>query len=224
LEIGRIRLLGSVNIGLYAKASNSILLYHADILRRKVDQLVSDLKVRPVPIKPLNTRVISPFVAMNSRGLVISRHVDADLKENIVKAIGGLDLKLVELDVKHTAIGNLIAMNDRAALVSPILPSRVRRIIADELDVEVSSMTIGRASYVGSLLAVNNHGGLVAPIVKDDELDFIRSLFRVDVYTGTVNNGDPFVSAGMILNDNAIYVGENTIGRELMVISQAFGG
>jgi len=222
LEINRLKILGSVNIGLYAKANNNFLIYYSGITSRKVKKLINGLKVEPIPIKPLNTRIISPFIALNSRGLIISRYLDLDLKDNIKSAIKGKDLELVELDTKYTAIGNLVIINDHAALTSPILPNRVRREIADKLDVEVSSITIGRFSYIGSLMVVNNIGGLAAPVIKEDELNFIRSLFKIDVLTGTVNNGIYFVSSGIILNDKAIYVGENTVGRELLLISQAF--
>jgi len=222
LEINRLKILGSVNIGLYAKANNNFLIYYSGITSRKVKTLINGLGVEPIPIKPLNTRVISPFIALNSRGLIISRYLDLDLKDNIKNAIKDKDLELVELDTKYTALGNLVIINDHAALTSPILPSRVRKEIADKLDVEVSSVTIGRFSYIGSLMVVNNIGGLVAPVIKEDELNFIRSLFKIDILTGTVNNGIYFVSSGIILNDKAIYVGENTVGRELLLISQAF--
>lgn len=222
MEISKLKILGSVNIGLYAKASNNFLIYYSDITSRKIKKLIEGLNVSPIPVKPLNTRVISPFLSLNSRGIVISRHLDLDLKENIKEAIKDKDIKLVELDTKYTAIGNLIVMNDRAALVSPILPNKIRKVIADELDIEVSTITIGRFSYIGSLMVVNNLGGLVAPVVKNDELSFIQSLFKIDILTGTINNGIYFISSGIILNDKAIYVGENTVGRELLVISQAF--
>lgn len=223
MEINKIRFLGSVNIGLYAKASNYILLYYAGIIKRRLNEIVSGLEVTPIPVRPLNTRVISPFIVLNNRGVLISKYMDPDFKENIKMSIKDKGVNYVELDVKYTAIGNLIVVNDKAALVSPIIPYKIRKTISDELDVEVSAMTIGRASYVGSLMIVNNKGGLVAPFIKDDEYDYIKSLFNINLSAGTINNGIPFISSGIILNDKAIYVGDDTVGRELLVISQAFG-
>lgn len=224
MEIIRIKILGSVNIGLYAKATNKYLIYYSDIVKRKVNKLINKLGVYGLPIKPVNTRVISPFVAANSYGMVISKYVDLDIKENIKRMADEFNLNIVELDVKYTAIGNLIAMNDKTAIVSPLISHKARREIADILDIEIISTTIGRASYIGSLLMINNKGALAAPIIRDDELDVIKSFLNVDVYMGTVNNGIQFISSGLIANDKVVFVGENTVGRELFVISQAFGG
>jgi len=224
LEIIRIRLLGSVNIGLYAKATNKYLIYHSDIVRRRVEKLLSKLDVLGLPVKPINTRVISPFIAVNSRGIIISKYTYPDIKESIKNVAIEHGLELVELDTKYTAVGNLIIINDNAALVSPIIPTSSRKLIADRLDVEVSCATIGRTSYIGSLLVANNHGALAAPIIRDDELEIIKSVLHVDIYTGTVNNGIQFISSGLIANDKVVFVGEDTVGRELFVISQAFGG
>jgi translation initiation factor 6 (eIF-6) len=34
----------------------------------------------------------------------------------------------------------------------------------------------------------------------------------------------PFISSGLVVNDKGIIVGEDTVGRELFVLTQAFGG
>ena len=224
MEVLRIKLLGSVNIGLYAKATNRFLFYHADIIKRKVDTLIEKLGVEGVPLKPTNTRIVSPFFAANDAGIVLSKYVYPDIRESLIEAAKVCKLNIVELDTKYTAVGNLVILGDRVALVSPLIPHAARKLIADALNVEVACITIGRTSYIGSLLVVNSKGGLAAPIIRDDELDIIQSLLKVNVYTGTVNNGIQFISSGLIANDRVIFVGEDTVGRELFVISQAFGG
>ena len=224
MEIVRISLLGSVNIGLYVKATSHYFIYHSDILARKVKVLRNMLGVEGIPIKPLNTRVVSPFIAGNKYGVIISRYVDSDLLYNVKESMEKNGLKVVVLDTKYTALGNLTVFNDKYALVSPIIPIEVRRVIADELDVEVAACTIGRASYIGSLLVVNNKGGLVSPSIREDEHIFIESFLKINVFSGTINSGVPFISSGLVVNDNGIVVGEDTVGRELFVLTQAFGG
>lgn len=224
MEIVRISLLGSVNIGLYVKATNHYFIYHSDIVKRKVRVLKETLSAEAIPIKPLNTRVISPFIAGNKNGVVISRYVDSDFLHNIKESLEGSGLKVVVLNTKYTALGNLTVFNDHSAVVSPIIPIEVRKVIADELDVEVAACTIGRASYIGSLLVVNNGGGLTSPTIREDEHQFIESFLKINVLSGTINSGTPFISSGLIVNDNGMVVGEDTVGRELFVLSQAFGG
>jgi translation initiation factor 6 len=224
LEIARISILGSVNIGLYIKATNKYFLYHSEILERKIKTLNKFLRTDGIPIKPLNTRVISPFIAGNKDGVIISKYADGDLLTNIKNSMKDHGLKTVVLDTKYTALGNLTVFNDRYALVSPLIPINARRLIADELGVEVAACTIGRASYIGSLLVINNKGGLVSPVIRDDELEFIESFLKINVFSGTINSGVPFISSGLVVNDKGIIVGEDTVGRELFVLTQAFGG
>lgn len=218
----RIKIFGGDYIGLYAKASNSYILYHSAIPKRKVAILEEELDASPHPVHLINTLIISPFIAGNRNGVVIPYLFEEYAKDELIKSLKSIDINIGVLKSKYTSLGNLILANDMGAVVSPIIPISSRKTISDILDVEVVPGTIGRFSYTGSLSISNSHGILVAPIIRDDEKMIIEDTLKTPLYTGTINGGVEFISSGIVVNDNGVVVGSATTGRELMTISQAF--
>jgi translation initiation factor 6 len=185
--------------------------------------LEEELGASPVPIHLVNTLIISPFLVGNSSGVLIPRLFESYAREELIKSLRKLGINFGVIENKYTSLGNLILANDRGGVVSPILSISSRRSVAEVLDVEVVTTTIGRFSYVGSLAVSNNRGVLAAPVLKDDESKVIEDVLGIPIYTGTVNGGVEFISSGVVANDRGVVVGAATSGRELMVISQAFG-
>ena len=218
----KIKVFGGDYIGLYVKASNAYLLYHSSIPIQKINLLKKELHVPALPVYLVNTLIVSPFLAGNKNGLVIPYLLEDYARESLVNSLRELDINIGIIRDKHTSLGNLILANDRGAVVSPIMSISSRKLISDVLDVEVTTSTIGRFSYVGSLAVSNNAGTLIAPVVKDDEKIIIEDVLKTSLYTGTINGGVEFISSGTVVNDNGVVVGTATTGKELMMISQAF--
>jgi len=191
-------------------------------MRRKVKAIENELKVSPIPVYLVETLITSPFIIANSNGVIIpdifERYALEVLSENMKEL--GVNLEIVES--KYTALGNIVLANDQGAVVSPIVSHKIRKTISDILDVEVASTTIGRCSYVGSLAAVNNKYGIASPSIKDDEKNLIEDILDIKIYNGTVNGGIELPSIGLIVNDKGIIVGEDSDGKELMLISAVF--
>jgi translation initiation factor 6 len=219
----RLKVFGSDNIGLYIKASNSFFLYHSSIPDKKIREVESELETIPVPVYLINTLILSPFIVCNNNGVILPYLFEEYAKEELVRRLKNLDINIGVIKEKYTSLGNLVLANDKGAIVSPILSLSARKMIADTLDIEVISSTIGRFSYVGSMAVSNNNGVLASPVAKDDEIRMIEDVLKVSLYTGTINGGIEFVSSGIVANDNGVVVGSSTTGRELMIISQAFG-
>ena len=50
----------------------------------------------------------------------------------------------------------------------------------------------------------------------------ISNILGVNVEPATINGGTPFVSSGMLTNNNAIVVGNLTTGPEIMMLTRVF--
>ena len=87
--------------------------------------------------------------------------------------------------------------------------------IEDALDVEVMRGTIAGLKTVGSAAVITNRGGICHPKVKDEELEFLNSLFKIDIVLGTANYGTPLVGACIIANSKGAITGNTTTGIEL---------
>jgi translation initiation factor 6 len=191
-------------------------------MKRKVKAIEKELKASPIPVYLVETLITSPFIIANSNGVVIPNIFEKYALDALSKSLMEIDINLGVVESKYTALGNIVLANDHGAIVSPVVSHKIRKTISDVLDVEVASTTIGRCSYVGSLAAVNNKYGIVSPSIKEDEKSLIEDILDIKIYSGTVNGGIELPSIGLIVNDNGIVVGEDSDGRELMLISTVF--
>ena len=134
-----------------------------------------------------------------------------------------LDMNIEIIKSKNTALGNLILTNDKGALISTEL-KEFKKDIEDVLNVEVEVGTIAELPTVGSNAEVTNKGCLAHPLVDDDELEFLKGLFKVEyIGKGTANKGTTSVGDCIIANSKGAIVGGDTTGPELLMIEDALG-
>ena len=60
------------------------------------------------------------------------------------------DLNVKILDTKHNALGNLICVNDKGGVISPIIEKGFIKEIEDVLDIEVIQKNVAGFHQVGS--------------------------------------------------------------------------
>jgi translation initiation factor 6 len=178
--------------------------------------------VLDVPV--LNTRIygtnlVGLFCQGNSNGILLPYFVsDEDLRKvgDFARDFG---LNVGKVNDKHTALGNLIACNDRGALVSPLIEEDT---IGDVLGVEVVKTRIANSNETGSCITATNKGFL-AHNDAENQLNEIGNVLKVKGLCGTVNYGFPFVKSGVIANSNGYLAGMRTSGIELGRIEDALG-
>ena len=134
------------------------------------------------------------------------------------------DLNVLVLNDDHTAIGNLILANDKAAIISPSIPKRFQKKIEEVLGVETIRRKIANLSYVGSLGVVTNKGLLLYRDVSEEEFNELKKFFKVRYANiGTANLGSPYVGSCIIANSKGVIVGEKTTPVEMERIIEALG-
>ncbi len=184
-----------------------------------------DIDVLGVPVlrtKLYGTNLVGLFCAGNSNGLLLPYFV-YESKITLIKEFfkeNDVDVNIGTLEGKYTALGNLVACNDKAALVSPLIKSV--KVVEDILGVEVVREGVGGHDEVGACCVVTNKGFVCHPDAES-ELDNLRKLFKVSGDVGSVNFGFPFVKSGLIANSNGFLVGSKTTGIELGRIDDSLG-
>ncbi len=166
------------------------------------------------------TGLIGMFCCGNSNGVLLPYFTEEKELRNFKTSLGEYDVKTGVLKDDCTAIGNLIACNDKSAIVSPLVKDI--KTIKDVLDVEVVKKTVGGHNEAGACLAVTNKGFLAHPNAEE-ELSELESILGVKGLAGSVNCGFPFVKSGLIGNSKGYLTGMKTTGIELGVIDDAFG-
>jgi len=202
---------GDVNIGLYGKASDKLFVCSFE------EELSSILNVPQKRISIGGTEFIGLFSAMNSNGIILPFIT----KDEEIKEIRKLGLDIHVLKEKFTAIGNLMVVNDRGAIVSELVSKKSLKSIEDVLKVEAVQASLASSKIVGSVCFVTNKGAIIHREASEEDIELVRNVLKVEVERGSVNFGSPFVASGIIANSYGALIGSKTSGYELDVILRA---
>ncbi len=198
-------------IGLFGLATDKYSLLSVNFPKIEV------LKVPEVRMRIYGTGLLGLFCAGNSHGLLVPNFVSKETLAFLKKSLKDVNVGVVKGN--YNAIGNLIAANDKAAIISEKID---RQIAADTLDVEVVQKKIGSHDEVGSCCVATNRGFLAHPDAEH-ELKDLTDIFKVQGNVGSVNFGFPFPKAGLIANSNGYVAGKTSSGIELGRIDEVLG-
>ncbi|HIQ50278.1 MAG TPA: translation initiation factor IF-6 [Nanoarchaeota archaeon] len=210
MKFKKININGDPNIGLRGFATDSYALIGCEIPE------VSILKTEIYIIKIAQTELSGIFAAGNSNGVILPKIAE----KNEIAQLKNLDLNILILDTKETAIGNLILCNDKGCVISPLLKNNLKEIESC-LGCETIVSTIAGLSITGSCGIATNKGCLLHRDVKEEEAELIEDVLKVKVDIGSVG-GSPFVKSGIIANSYGLLIGDHATGPELERIFEVF--
>jgi len=158
-------------------------------------------------------------MVLNNHGILLPKTSSPDEIANLRKHT---DLNVKMLDTKHNALGNLICVNDKGGVISPIVEKEYIKEIEDVLDIEVIQKRIAGFHQVGAVMKANNLGGIIHPEADEEDIKNYSNILGVNIEPTTINGGIPFDSSGMLANSHAVVVGNLTNGPEIMMLTRAF--
>jgi len=211
-------IVGSASIGVYALATENIVLIPRMVPLEKAQEYADWLKTKLLYTSIGGSVLGGALVCANSNGMVLPNYIRQEELEAIKSVFDG-NIKIME--TKKTAYGNLVLASDKGAVVDPRFKENEITLIADALDVEVVPTEIAGLPYVGSLATATNKGVLAHPMLKDEERKTLESVFKVPVDVGTINCGVPYVGTGLLANSHAAVAGSMTTGPEMFIIGNA---
>ncbi|HIH45909.1 MAG TPA: translation initiation factor IF-6 [Candidatus Nitrosotenuis sp.] len=207
------------NIGIYTKTNDKFVFVPNGFADTKAKTLASYLKAEYVFASVANTRVLGTMMVINNNGVLLPSlcsQWEVDYFKKTTKLNVGI------LDTKHNALGNLIAANDKGGVVSPKIPSEAVKIIIDTLGIEVIQKKVAGYHQAGVMVSANNVGGIIHPETDEDDIRAISDVMKVKLEPATINGGIPYISSGILANNNAVVVGNLTNGPEIMMLTRAF--
>lgn len=219
VEIHLFDIYRSANIGIFLRANDKCCLVPRGLAETKSERISRLLKVKTESVAVAGSRLLGPLVAMNNKGIVVSRLTD---EEEVRHLSHVTDLPVCRLESRFTSIGNLIASNDHGAVISDVFSEESARDIEKGLSVPVKRMRIAGFIQIGTVLAATNNGGLIHPSATEREILDVYSILKIEPEPATINGGIPFVGSGFIGNSSTILIGARTRGAELMILSKAF--
>jgi len=209
----------SANIGIFLKTNDDFCFVPRGLAITKQEKISSLLQTETVPISIAGSRLLGPLMAINNKGVILSRLAEDEEIETIKSVTG---LKVGRLPSRFTSVGNLITANDNGALISDVFGEESRETIESVLQVPAKKLRIANYIQVGAMISSTNAGAVVHPTTSESELNHIRSSLKVEPEPATINGGVPFVSSGFLGNSKSILVGNQTRGGELVIIGRAF--
>ena len=211
-------IVGSASIGVYALATENIVLIPRMVPLQKAQEYADWLKVKLAYTSISGSVLAGSLVCANSTGMVVSQAVRVEELAAIKSTFEG---NITIMESRKTAYGNLVLASDKGAVVDPRFKEAEIKKISETLGVEVLPTEIAGLPYVGSLAVATNKGVLAHPLLKDDERKILETIFKVPVDVGTVNCGVPYVGTGLLANTHAAVAGSMTTGPEMFIIGNA---
>lgn len=211
---------GSSYVGVFARATDDVLLVRPDLSDELAADLSDELSVPTVKTNVGGSGTVGALATGNENGILVSSRATDREKERITEATG---LNVVDLPGRINAAGNVVLANDYGAWVHPDLDDDAVAAVNEALDVPVEHGDLGGVRTVGTAAVANNRGVLCHPKSREPELEDLEDHLDVHADIGTVNYGAPLVGSGLVANDAGYLVGEETTGPELGRIEDTLG-
>jgi len=207
------------NVGIFTSVNDKFLFVPNGFAETKAENLANYLQTEYLMTPVANTRLLGVLMVLNNHGILLPGTSSPEEIANLQKCT---DLNVKKLDTKHNALGNLICVNDKGGIVSPIFEIDSIIEIEDVMDIVVIQKKIAGYYQVGAVIEASNFGGIIHPETDEEDMKKFSGILGVNIEHSTINGGTPFVSSGMLVNNNAIVVGNLTNGPEIMMLTRAF--
>ena len=207
------------NIGIFTSVNDKFVFIPNGFAKTKAENLAHYLQTEYLMTPVANTRLLGILMVLNNHGILLPKTSYPQEIANIRKRT---DLNVKILDTKYNALGNLICVNDKGGIISPIIEKEYIKEIEDVLDIEVIQKKVAGYHQVGAVMEANNLGGVIHPEADEEDIKNFSNVLGVSIEPATINGVIPFVSSGILANNNAVVVGNLTNGPEIMMLTRAF--
>ena len=207
------------NIGIFTNVNDKFVFVPNGYAETKAENLAKYLHTEYIMTPVANTRLLGVLMVLNNHGILLPRTSSPEEITNLQKSTG-LNVKI--LDTKYNALGNLISVNDKGGVISPLIEKSFTKEIEDVLDIEIIQKMVAGYDQVGAVMDANNLGAVIHPETDEEDIKNFSNILGVNVEPATINGGIPFVSSGILANSNAVVVGNLTSGPEIMMLTRAF--
>jgi len=219
LDIIKYDVYSGPNIGIFTSVNDKFVFIPNGFAKTKAENLARYLQTEYLMTPVANTRLLGILMVLNNHGILLP---NTSSPEEIANLRKHTDLNVKILDTKYNALGNLICVNDKGGVISPIIEKEFIKEIEDVLDIEVIQKKVAGFHQVGAVMEANNLGGVIHPEADEEDIKNFSNVLGVNIEPATINGGIPYVSSGILANSNAVVVGNLTNGPEIMTLTRAF--
>ena len=209
----------SPNVGIYTKCNDDFVFLPNGFAASKAKNLSEFLQADYVFTSVANTRLLGPLMVVNNKGMLLPCNCLEEELSHLKKSTG---LNVDILETKHNAIGNLICVNDKGGIMSPLIPNEFVKKVEDVLGIEVLQKRVAGYHQDGAMAVATSHGGIIHPNTEEDDIKVFSEILGVELEPATINGGIPYLASGILANNKSLVVGTLTNGPELVMLTKAF--
>lgn len=204
---------GKSPIGVFSVASDAFALVPAGA--EKLGKMVEKtLGVEVLKVSIASSPLLGIYARANAQNIFLPFLAE----EEEIAVLG--DHEPVVLDEKYVALGNLLALNDTKAVVSPLVSEETEKQLKDA-GLDVLRRKIGGHEITGACIVLTNKGFVTSPYVSMEEVKELEKELNLKGEATSVNMGSPYVSSGIVANSHGVLVGLETTGIEISKIDQS---
>lgn len=208
---------GNPNVGLYGYANDKYCLIGREVPEKLHKKIEETLNVKLITMTIAGTSLLGVFLNGNNKVLLVPSIAFPQELEILDKH----KIKYKVIDTKYTCLGNNMIINDKAALISNEYGARESKQVSDALGFDMVQAKIANHSILGSLAVLNKNGILCHHDILESEAKVLKKVFKLEIHTGTVNMGTPFVGSGILCNSKGMIIGDLSGGPEIINADQA---
>ena len=212
-----INIMDSSLIGVYATCTDEICLVPHGCNNITIENIKKELSVNVYKCLINNSILVGSLCKGNTNGFIVSDYFTSKILEKTTKK------KVIVLNGKINAIGNIMLLNDTACLVHPETSEKDIQKIKNTLKVDILKGTIGNIKNVGMAGYVTNNGLVVNSRINNEELYNIEKLFQMKPYICTANFGSFMIGSAILSNKYGCITGKDTTGYEFGQIIKGLG-
>jgi translation initiation factor 6 len=205
------------NVGLYGYATDKYCLIGREVPEKLHKEISEALNVKLIPMTIAGTSLLGVFLNGNNKMLLVPSIVFPQELELLDKH----KIKYTVINSKYTCLGNNMIITDKVGIISTDYGVKESKQLFDALGFKVIQAKIASHNTLGSLAVHNNNGMLCHHDILESEAKLLKKALKIEINTGTVNMGNPFVGSGILCNSKGMIIGDASGGPEIVNADQA---
>ncbi|HIH22014.1 MAG: translation initiation factor IF-6 [Candidatus Diapherotrites archaeon] len=215
MRILRESIKNSPYLGIFCIATEKHFIVPEQAERKVLEKIEEALEAEAIKASIASTSLLGVLAKANKHGIIIPEIAEREEVQELEEK--GIKAKVIK---GNLALGNLIALNDSKAVLSPLISKKQQGEIEKFLKVECMQAKIGSSELAGSSMVLTNNGFLINNNASKQEFEKIKAFLGVEGKGTTANYGDSFVGNSVIANTKAVIVGSLTTNIELLRIKE----
>ena len=219
MNFDRANVRSSPYVGVFASLSDDYILMPISALPKEVKLFEKTLEAKVIKTSLAGTSLLGILSKIVGNKAVVSSIVE----DQEIKVLEKHGIEVLRLE-DYTSTGNLIAMNNKAGVASPLLRDESIGELEKFLGIKFTKMRVADTDLAGACLTVTNKGFISHPNISEENFNQLKKLFGVEGTPTTANYGDLFVGNSVVANSKGVLVGSLTSGIELTKIDEGLRG